>query len=308
MSDIESVHGAADIQVWTDGAAAEGVENGGAGAVITWHDGRDITTLALPAGKLCSSTSAEASALAAGLREVRNTIAALPRRLNIWAAFDSMALHERLQSPRLLATDHQTTEAAEHLRHLGAQHSVFVLWVPGHAGLPPQRGSRPGREEGQPGGPGPAGSNSGGDEGLPEEALVQVRPGPVRGPDAHRPSPPSGVRGPTSPELRGPDPLERGPATPTSSQQGAVPPGVEIKVGPGEQPDLPPLRRRRAGGCRPLPPSVPQVGGHPGYGAGAEPGYHHHPPAPAARPRFPGEGGRHRPGAALGPGLVLSPP
>ena len=47
-----------------------------------------------------------------------------------------MALFERLQSPRLLSTDHQTAEAAEHLRHLGAQHSILVLWVPGHAGLP----------------------------------------------------------------------------------------------------------------------------------------------------------------------------
>ena len=136
LREVSTAHGEADIQVWSDGAADEGIINGGAGVVITWHDGREATTISRPAGRMCNSTSAEALALATGLREVRDTIAALPRRLNIWAAFDSFALFERLQSPRLLRTDHQTAEAVAHLHHLGTQHKVHVFWIPGHAGLP----------------------------------------------------------------------------------------------------------------------------------------------------------------------------
>ena len=135
MTAISSNFGQADIQVWSDGAADDGTTNGGAGAVIRWHDGRPDSTLALPAGRHCSSTGAEAKALAAGLREVRDTINDLPGPLNIWAAFDSRALHDRLQSADGIRADHQTAEAAGLLHHLGDRHRLHVLWIPGHAGL-----------------------------------------------------------------------------------------------------------------------------------------------------------------------------
>ena len=136
LEEVRRAHGDSNIQVWTDGAAEEGVTNGGAGAVIVWHDGRANTTLAIPAGRICSSTAAEAAALAAGLREVRANIGGHEGPLKIWAAFDSRALHDRLKSQDRHRTDHQTAEAADHLRELGRLHSVHVLWVPGHAGLP----------------------------------------------------------------------------------------------------------------------------------------------------------------------------
>ena len=136
MEEVRRADGDANIQVWTDGAADEGVTNGGAGAVIIWHDGRPNTTLAIPAGRICSSTAAEAAALAAGLREVRTNTDGHQGPLKIWAAFDSLALHDRLQSQDRHRADHQTAEAAGHLRALGQRHRVHVLWVPGHAGLP----------------------------------------------------------------------------------------------------------------------------------------------------------------------------
>ena len=135
MEEIRRAHGEPNIQVWSDGAADDGVANGGAGAVIAWHDDRPKSILALPAGRCCSSTAAEAMALAAGLREVRNNIGGTPGPLNIWAAFDSRALLNRLQSRDRHRADHQTAEAAGHLLHLGRSHRVHVLWIPGHAGI-----------------------------------------------------------------------------------------------------------------------------------------------------------------------------
>jgi ribonuclease HI len=127
-----------DVEVWTDGAAEDGTTNGGAGAVVRWSDGRPEVTLSLPVGARTSSTAAEAEALRAGLREVSNSVAGLQpeHRLTIWVAFDSLALHSRLQNPRRLRTDHQTAGAATILADLARRHTIHVFWVPGHAGLP----------------------------------------------------------------------------------------------------------------------------------------------------------------------------
>ena len=44
--------------VWTDGSAADGVANGGAGALNVWPDG-DEDEIRIPAGRLCSSYRAD---------------------------------------------------------------------------------------------------------------------------------------------------------------------------------------------------------------------------------------------------------
>ena len=48
MEEVRRVHGPPNIEVWTDGAADEGITNGGAGAVIVWHDDRANSTPAPP--------------------------------------------------------------------------------------------------------------------------------------------------------------------------------------------------------------------------------------------------------------------
>ena len=84
---------------------------------------------------LVSSTSAEASAVAAALRVVNGELLG-DVGLNIWVVFYSMALHERLRNPRRNNIDPPTAEASRLLHLLAQQHTVTVVWVPGHAGLP----------------------------------------------------------------------------------------------------------------------------------------------------------------------------
>ena len=122
-----------DAQVWSDGAAVDGIRDGGAGAVIRRRGQEDIT-ISEAAGSRTSSTAAEATALAAGLRTLADLLQDTP--CVVWCAFDSRALFDRLQQPWRADQDIGTTRAAKWIHRLSALHRILVIWVPGHAGLP----------------------------------------------------------------------------------------------------------------------------------------------------------------------------
>ena len=130
--------GTPDIEVWTDGAAEEGVRNGGGGAILR-HNGPgpvpEDTVISIPTGHRTDSTASEAAALAAGLGQAEVELRGQEGKL-VWALFDSKALFERLQNPALCDSDAATARACRTLAVLGAAHSVRIVWVPGHAGLP----------------------------------------------------------------------------------------------------------------------------------------------------------------------------
>ena len=124
-----------DVEAWTDGAAEGGTTNGGGGYIIKWPGVEDATVGSVAAGATTSSTSAEATAAAAALRVVCEETLASPD-LNIWLVFDSHALFDRLRSPNRTKYDEPTAETLRRLYVLARSHTVAVVWVPGHAGLP----------------------------------------------------------------------------------------------------------------------------------------------------------------------------
>jgi ribonuclease HI len=122
------------IEIWTDGAAIDGLRNGGAGCVVKWPGVVEPTVQSRPAGLLVSSTDAESVAAEMGLRlaaESEQTAA------NYRILFDSRALFDRLQRhPMRLVDSPSSLRAAGLLDRLAALGRVTVVWVPGHAGLP----------------------------------------------------------------------------------------------------------------------------------------------------------------------------
>ena len=60
--------GPADLHLFTDGAADGGTERGGRGVVVFGGGGGEVARLSLPAGRYCSSFTAEAAALLAAVR------------------------------------------------------------------------------------------------------------------------------------------------------------------------------------------------------------------------------------------------
>ena len=70
----------------------------------------------------------------AGLSEARRILDGDAAQKTVWVAFDSHALWDRLRSR--LGDDEASAGSILHLHHICRQHKVFVIWVPGHAGLP----------------------------------------------------------------------------------------------------------------------------------------------------------------------------
>jgi ribonuclease HI len=122
------------LQIWTDGAAEGGLKNGGGGFILRHQAVGPDTKGSVPAGRWTSSTSAEATAAAAGLEAAQETLRGRPGK-SVWLLFDSLALFQRLQSPTRCLEDHATAQAALLLQQLAATHRLTVIWVPGHAGL-----------------------------------------------------------------------------------------------------------------------------------------------------------------------------
>ena len=119
--------------MWTDGSAADGVANGGAGALVVWPDGAE-DEIRIPAGRLCSSYHAEMVALQAALTHL----------------LESPTLDD---DPVVVCTDSQSALAslrdgpATQTAPLGISiwsllarlaeggREVHLQWVPSHCGL-----------------------------------------------------------------------------------------------------------------------------------------------------------------------------
>ena len=135
-----------DAEVWSDGSADEGTRNGGAGAIVKIR-GQDDVTISKAAGVATSSTAAEAAALTAGLEELQRLTQDAPE-MRIWVAFDSRALFDRLQDPGRSNQDLATARASCLIHDLGKHHRIFILWIPGHAGIPPNEAADAAAKEG----------------------------------------------------------------------------------------------------------------------------------------------------------------
>ena len=122
------------IEIWTDGAAIDGLRCGGAGCVVKWPGAVEPTVQSRPAGLLASSTDAESAAAEMGIRLVAESGRTAD---NYRILFDSRALFDRLQRhPMRLVDSPSSLRAAGLLGRLATLGRVTVVWVPGHAGLP----------------------------------------------------------------------------------------------------------------------------------------------------------------------------
>ena len=124
----------ADVVAFTDGSATEGVENGGAGAVIFEGDAepRRIRT---PAGRWTSSFRAEMTALDSALRALQERAMGPPPVIRVCT--DSRSALVRLRAGPAAQTDSLAGSVWGRLRELADRGSrVHLRWVPGHAGLP----------------------------------------------------------------------------------------------------------------------------------------------------------------------------
>ena len=125
-----------DLECWTDGAAVDGSRNGVGGAVLYGPGGQenDLRRVAVPAGLLSSSTTAETVAASLGLRLVEESMD-VGRHYTFGLFFDSRALFDRLQGPWSRLKDTTTITLCNQLLGLAKEHTAIVCWVPGHAGL-----------------------------------------------------------------------------------------------------------------------------------------------------------------------------
>ena len=103
--------------------------------MIQWPAPGPDTIGSVPAGRITSSTAAEAAA-AAALRVVSEELLETNHQLTIWLAFDSKSLHDRLRHPSRSRYDSATAETLRRAYALARTHKVAIIWVPGHAGLP----------------------------------------------------------------------------------------------------------------------------------------------------------------------------
>jgi ribonuclease HI len=128
------------IEVWTDGAAAGGVSNGGCGALITFLGGANPDAeLMRPAGAVTCSYQAEMSAIRHALEYLddlrRRGRLAVIEVIHIYT--DSKSAVERLKAGAARQKDHTSRTVWARIKLLSeAGAEMFFQWVPGHAGLP----------------------------------------------------------------------------------------------------------------------------------------------------------------------------
>ncbi|KAF0305651.1 Ribonuclease H [Amphibalanus amphitrite] len=121
------------VWVWSDGSAEGGVENGGGGALLRPPNGDDLE-VRVPAGRFCSSTRAELTALLAALEAA----AELPgcRGVPVVACLDSKAALLLLAGGAAAQASTLGARLWAQLRRMTADGSTVTLqWVPAHCGL-----------------------------------------------------------------------------------------------------------------------------------------------------------------------------
>jgi ribonuclease HI len=121
--------GEVDVTIYTDGSAVEGVKMGGGGVAI-YRRGTLVEEMAVPAGALCSSYSAELEAMKTGVRWLKN-------RADWGSAAiitDSLSLVEALRGRPRGGRLENLQEMMWSLE--GEGRDVKIIWAPGHCGLP----------------------------------------------------------------------------------------------------------------------------------------------------------------------------
>ena len=119
--------------IWTDGSAVSGYTQGGSGAVVTLISENTSFLLKAPAGKYCSSTQAELSAIHLSLKHILS-LPSIPNSIRLCS--DSRAGLESLSKGPICQTQQiglDIWHCLSSLLHHGS--NLTLVWVPGHAGL-----------------------------------------------------------------------------------------------------------------------------------------------------------------------------
>ena len=123
----------ADCIIWTDGSATSGITLGGSRAVITSSDDSS-TLLKAPAGLFCCSTTAEMSAILLALKHIM-TLSILPQSIRLCT--DSRSSLQTLSKGHFHQSSQTGFQIWEQISSLlVAGTNLFLVWVPGHSGLP----------------------------------------------------------------------------------------------------------------------------------------------------------------------------
>ena len=125
----------ADCTAYTDGSATDGVENGGAGAVI-YRGETELRRIRTAAGRWTSSYRAEMTALDSALAYLKDdAVDPIPREVRICT--DSQSALGRLKEGPAAQRDALADSVWTRLHELTDRGTRLTLqWVPGHAGLP----------------------------------------------------------------------------------------------------------------------------------------------------------------------------
>ena len=121
----------ANLTIFTDGSTSGTQENGGAGFTIRMSDGEVVEEASYPAGKWCSSFSAECVAFLKALTWIREN--EVPARETVLICSDSMSLAQSLDKGSWKDPDPWIKMIKEELHQLALR--VTLLWVPSHCDL-----------------------------------------------------------------------------------------------------------------------------------------------------------------------------
>jgi ribonuclease HI len=124
---------APDVCVFTDGSAAAGVRNGGAGGFIV-RGQRLVKQLAAPAGRFCSSYRAEMVAIRSSLAFLLSRKLWIPGE-EIRVCTDSQSALRRLAGGPSRQEDRLGERIWSLLSEISATAHVTLQYVPGHAGI-----------------------------------------------------------------------------------------------------------------------------------------------------------------------------
>ena len=125
----------ADIEIYTDGSATAGTENGGAGVVI-WEGSGEAEKIKTPAGKFTSSYQTELHALNTALEHLERNLSRYTTPKIIRLCSDSQSALLRLAEGHANQTERLPNEVWTRLKRIARKHRVDLQWVPGHAGIP----------------------------------------------------------------------------------------------------------------------------------------------------------------------------
>ena len=125
----------ADIEIYTDGSATAGAEDGGAGVVV-WEGPEEVKRIRAPAGKYTSSYTTELHAINEALRYLEEREPALATSKTVRLCTDSQSALMRLKEGPSEQKERLPDQVWTRLMRLGRKHSIHLQWVPGHAGIP----------------------------------------------------------------------------------------------------------------------------------------------------------------------------